>query len=136
MSMYAFVIAAILFGPPGPIERLLDAVEYVESRYNTRAIGDGGRSKGCLQISRAAWQDACEYGRVRWDYDRLVWSRWHSWQVARWYWQRWCPRAYKRADYEVLARIWNGGPRGASKARTLAYWARAEKVLRQCDSLR
>jgi hypothetical protein len=33
------------------------------------------------------------------------------------------------ASPEVQARVWNGGPRGASKPATLGYWARVKREI-------
>ena len=40
------------------------------------------------------------------------------------YWTR-----YGAVTDEQRARIWNGGPRGMSKAATLPYWAKVQKEL-------
>jgi len=113
-----------------PIARLLEAIAWVESRGRTRAVGDRGRARGILQIHKPAWLDAIRYGRVNWPYERYVWSRPHAEQVARWYWQRYAPEAYRTGNLEVLARIWNGGPRGHRRRSTLSYWRRVRAALR------
>jgi hypothetical protein len=32
-------------------------------------------------------------------------------------------------DVEKAARIWNGGPKGCSKSKTLAYWSKVNKIM-------
>ena len=41
------------------------------------------------------------------------------------YWKRYCPKAFEAGDWETLARVHNGGPKGHTKKATLKYW---EKV--------
>ena len=103
---------------------VLAAMRHVESGGNDRAVGDAGRSRGPLQCGRAAWNEACRYGRVKWDYDRLAWSYPHSARVVGWYAARWGAKTD-----EQVARIWNGGPGGAKKRATLSYWRQVQKVL-------
>jgi len=110
---------------PPPHASLLAAIRQVESGGDDRAVGDGGRSLGPLQTSRAAWQDATRHGRVEWSYDRLVWSWPHCQQVAIWYWGR-----YDCQSDEQRARIWNGGPRGHLKKSTLPYWNRVKATMK------
>jgi hypothetical protein len=116
---------------PPKIEELFDALWQVESSRREGVIwGDGGASLGPLQISRAYWQDATEFdssiGGKYEDVVRLDYSK----QVVDAYWRRWAPAAYKGQDFEVLARIHNGGPRGATKQATVGYWSRVSEVMR------
>lgn len=39
---------------------------------------------------------------------------------------RWCPNGTD----EQKARVWNGGPRGASKAATVGYWKRVQEAMK------
>ena len=104
---------------------LLDAIRQVESGGNDGAIGDHGRSKGPMQCQRAAWREACQYGKVNWGYDSNVWDRAKSAQVFLWYGAR-----YGAKTDEQFSRIWNGGPRGMSKRATEAYWKRVKETMR------
>lgn len=126
------------------ISDLLKALRAVETGgevFPENAIGDNGRSRGPYQIGRDYWADAVEFATknagidpAAWDYDELVWSAPHCEQIMLWYWGRWCPEAlaaasdrYDRGDMsalQTLARVHNGGPRGASKTSTLDYWQR------------
>lgn len=108
---------------------LFKAIRQVESGNNANAVGDGGKSRGVYQIQRAYWQDACEYGGVKWDYAKNVKSRAKCEQVMRWYWQRYCKDAYRKSDYETLARVHNGGPAGKRIAATKKYWLKVKKYL-------
>jgi hypothetical protein len=91
-------------------------------------LGDGGRSRGPLQISRAAWIDALEFdpeigGRYE-DVDRIEYAV----AVQRAYLDRYCGSRIGEysGTWEGAARVWNGGPDGCEEAETVGY---AEKVL-------
>lgn len=127
----------------GALRPLLDAIRIVETGGQADpagAVGDGGRSLGPYQISRAYWLDACErseslrgqpYATVR-DVD-------YAERVMIAYWQRYCPVTLRMVTwqdpamrchaFEVLARIHNGGPNGAHQPATLDYWRRVEAEL-------
>ena len=115
------------------IRRLLDAIRAEESAGDDLAVGDGGRSRGPYQISEAYWRDACAQGSAAvgrpagWDYHAEVWSAPHCQRVMLAYWRRWCPEALAAGDLEVLARVHNGGPRGANRPATIAYWHRVRQ---------
>lgn len=51
--------------------------------------------------------------------------------VCMFYWDRYCPEALKERDFETLARIHNGGPRGMEKDATVAYWNKVQEHLKQ-----
>ncbi len=105
--------------------RLIHAIGQVESGEDYKAVGDGGKSLGWYQISRAYWQDACEYGEIDWDYDIFVRSKFHSEDVMVLYWQR-----YGATTDEERARIHNGGPRGMSKKATIKYWNKVQEAMK------
>lgn len=110
--------------PQDPLRPLFDALLMEESKGDDYAIGDGGRSLGPYQCTRAAWKDGCEWGGVDWDYDTFVWSRWHCEWVMIWYWER-----HECVNDEERARAWNGGPWGPQKESTLAYWHRVRAMM-------
>ena len=116
------------------LDAILDALRSTESggqRNGGRdATGDGGRAIGPYQIHRAYFLDAGLPGRYE-DCRDPEYSR----RVVIAYWRRWCPEALERSDAEVLARVHNGGPRGASKPGTLAYWSRVERRLAAAPAL-
>ncbi len=123
--------------PPKLLQRLFAAIGCVESMDGRRPVGDGGLSLGQYHIGRPYWGEAVRVGGVEWDYDTRVWSPAHCRQVMVWYWQRWCPDALaavqagrpRAGDLEKLARIHNGGPNGATKARTWRHWQRVRDAM-------
>jgi len=79
-------------------------------------VGDGGRALGPLQIHRGCWQDSRVGGRYEDVADLAVATR-----VLRAYLHRYAPRALSAEDWFTCARVWNGGPRGASRSATVGY---------------
>ncbi len=108
--------------------KLCAAIQVVETGGHPdpeNAVGDGGRSIGPLQISRACWVDAVEYdpaiGGTYEDCKQLHYAQRIFWT----YLDRWADSD----DYETCARIWVGGPNGPRKASTDVYWGRVKAAL-------
>jgi len=106
--------------PPSSFFRALHIVE--TSGKRGAIIGDNGRALGPLQIHRAYHADA----RIGGDYSRCA-DLDYSKRVVAAYLQRYAPAAWDAGDVTTLARIHNGGPRGAAKPATVAY---GDKVAR------
>lgn len=105
-----------------PSESFWRALHHVETSGRVGPIlGDGGKALGPLQIHRGCHADS----RVAGDYS-LCAGLDYSRKVASAYLQRYAPKAWEAGDAATLARVWNGGPRGASKSATLPY---AKRVL-------
>jgi hypothetical protein len=121
-------------GSPFTLDEVLDALRATESggqgNGGRDATGDRGRAIGPYQIHRAYFVDSGVAGRYE-DCRDPAFAR----RVVIAYWRRWCPDALERCDAEVLARVHNGGPRGARKASTLAYWRRVERALRSVGAI-
>ena len=81
------------------------------------AVGDGGRSIGPYQISRAYWMDSGVPGHWMFCKDRA-----YAESVMLAYWKRHCPDALRVRDFATLARVHNGGPVGHRLSATLPYW--------------
>jgi hypothetical protein len=126
----AFLILLLLASPAmakNDLRPLFDAMRQVETggHANPRnARGDGGRSLGPYQISWAYWKDSGVPGRYH-----MVRSRSYAERVMIRYWKRYCSNALAKRDWQTLARIHNGGPKGACNRRTLAYWRRVQRQL-------
>ncbi len=103
------------------------ALHQVETNGRTGAIyGDGGRSLGPLQISRAYWQDS----RVKGKWSDCA-SLAYSLRVSSAYMQRYAPVAWRSGNHKVLARIHNGGPKGHRKRATMSYWRRVQAAMKR-----
>jgi hypothetical protein len=108
-----------------PLFKAIRTVETGGKPSARDAVGDGGRSIGPYQISRAYWADSGVNGEWRR-------CKTHSSAEAAMlaYWKRYCPDALRRGDFETLARVHNGGPSGHRKAATAGYWDRVESELK------
>ena len=124
MKSALILLALCATANAAPPDSFFLALHVVETSGRTGAIiGDQGRSLGPLQIMRAYHADA----RIGGDYARcadLDYSR----RVVTAYLQRYAPQAWASGDVVTLARIHNGGPRGASKPATVAYAAKVARL--------
>ena len=112
---------------------LLNALIFVESRGDDSAIGDrhliGNEAVGALQIRPIMVREVnriCkitgshQYFALKDRFDRnksihmfMIWKDYH----------------HNNDSDEIIARNWNGGPRGYKKDRTVKYWNKIEKQL-------
>ena len=113
-------LCATAHADPGP--GFWRALHIVETSGRTGPIvGDQGRALGPLQIHRGFHADS----RVAGPYERVA-DLEYSKRVATAYLKRWAPEAFAKGDVEVLARVFNGGPRGHLKTATKSYGARVK----------
>ena len=124
MNRIALLFALALTAQAAPPDSFFRALHLVETGGKRGAIlGDNGRALGPLQIHRAYHIDS----RVAGAYERcadLDYSR----RVVSAYLQRYAPAAWASGDVTTLARIHNGGPRGASKPATINYGAKVRRL--------
>lgn len=89
-----------------------------EMDYTIGDLGMRERARGEFQITKPYWEDA----GVTEDYATcFMFSRIQK-KVMLCYWMRYCPSALMRHDWEVLARVHNGGPKGHLRKSTTKYW--------------
>lgn len=111
---------------------LIPFLSEVESNNNPDAIGDHGKAVGVLQIHPVCVEDV---NRITGKHYTLEDRRDRSKSVEMCsaylmhYGTAYELRTGQKATPEVLARIWNGGPRGYSKASTLAYWVKVRRAM-------
>ena len=117
---------------PQPIDELVNALIYVESRGIDSAIGDvnlGKPSVGVLQIrpimvrevnrilkkqkSKIKYKLKDRFSREKSIEMFMVWKNYH----------------HPKGGFETIARNWNGGPRGFKNKRTEKYWVKVQKQL-------
>lgn len=110
--------------------RFFNALHQVESSGRTgRVIGDSGKALGPLQIHREYFQDAAEVDpSLGKNYNRVT-DLEFSKRVVTAYLKRYAPTAVNKKDFQTLARIHNGGPRGHKNPATLGYWNKVQKNL-------
>jgi hypothetical protein len=109
------------------LNRLIPALVRVESKGDPKAIGDGGRAIGLLQIHRCYWQDAVEFDKTLGGKYEDCFDPDYAKRVVRAYLRR-----YGTSDstLEQLARIHNGGPDGHKESATLKYWKKVKRELK------
>ena len=123
MKSTLLLLALAVTAHAAPPASFFRALHVVETGGRTGAIiGDGGKALGPLQIHRAYHADA----RIGGDYSRCA-DLDYSKRVVTAYLQLYAPQAWDAGDVVTLARIHNGGPKGASKPATVAY---GDKVAR------
>jgi hypothetical protein len=117
------------------MEFLLAAMILIESGGDPFLVGKQGE-RGPLQIKRVYWQEACrqllEEGTPAAElpgYDARVRDAGTSKRIAQAYWRRYCSEALRNRDWQVLARVHNGGPEGDGKSTTVDYWKRVQKTM-------
>lgn len=102
------------------------AIHQVESsgQYTNVKKGDKGKAIGPLQIHESYWKDSRVSGQYQncEDYNYSV-------RVMTAYLNRYGKRFIISNDFQALARIHNGGPRGYEDPKTLAYWRKVQKHL-------
>lgn len=109
------------------LNKFLKALHYVESGGKEGAIiGDNGRALGPLQIHKIYWNDVKDKVGGRYqdvvDYD-------YSKKVVIAYFLKYAKEAFKNKDWEKLAKIHNGGPKGYTKKATEHYWQKVKAQL-------
>lgn len=113
-----------------PRDEILDAIRSVESSNRDDVPdGDDGKAIGPYQIHEVYWRDAVaaepSLGGNYQDCRRRDYAE----RVVAAYMRRWVPEAWERGQGEIIARVHNGGPRGASLEATLGYWQRVRARL-------
>ena len=100
------------------------AINMVETGGRRGAIRGTHGELGPMQIRVAYWRDSGVSGR--WEdcagYD-------YSCKVMTAYYRRFANEFVNRQDYQSLARIHNGGPKGYKMPATRNYWANVRKHL-------
>jgi hypothetical protein len=99
-----------------PYEALWNATCYVETRFDTMAIGDKNLKKhsyGIAQIRQSRLDDFNKQTGLNYT-TRDMFSPVKSKEVFMFY--------ASGSDMECTARLWNGGPDGMDKTSTVTYW--------------
>jgi len=113
---------------------LIAALIMVESGGNDLAIGDNGKALGVLQIHACVVEDVNRIYCISFQH-KDAYIRRRAIRMCEFYLHHY-GRLYERrtglpANDEVLARIWNGGPRGYEKQATTKYWEKVQRALKQ-----
>lgn len=107
----------------------LDALAQVESASCDTVVGDGGKAIGRMQIWQVYWKDAmAKCPKIGGEYKDCT-TKTYAERIVVAYLLRYAPKAVESKDWQTLARVHNGGPKGATKAATRKYWVKVRKAL-------
>ena len=118
------------------IMTLILALIQVESGGNDKAIGDNGKSYGCLQITADYVADVSWASGIPYAHDEAF-DRQKSIDMFLIYMSVYATkgRLNREPTAQDIARIHNGGPNGWKKPSTLKYWKKVEALLNADTSL-
>lgn len=105
---------------------LLAALIAVESGGNDMARGRHGEL-GALQVRPCVVADVNRLKGTHYRWAEMT-NRWAALGVFRIYTGRYCTEARlgRPVTDQDLARVWNGGPNGWKRRKTVAYWKRVQ----------
>lgn len=113
-----------------PNQDILAAIRWVESHDREDvADGDDGLAIGPYQIHEVYWRDALRADPSLGGSYQDCRRRDYAERVVVAYMRHHAAAAWASGDAETIARIHNGGPRGAEKDSTLRYWRRVRARL-------
>jgi hypothetical protein len=130
-AMLAFSLSSLpLYSNSMYSSPLIAAIEQIESTGNPNAVGDNGAAYGILQIHRGVVEDVNRVYHLKWEH-RDMFKPVYARMVFHRYMEIYCTekRLGRPVTDEDRARIWNGGPNGWEKKRTVNYWLRVKNVL-------
>lgn len=111
-----------------PVETLVDALILVESSGNSSAYNKKERACGCLQIRPIMLREVNRILRKQKSERRFsLEDRWNC-GLSKDMFYVWVNHHHKNSSDEVIARNWNGGPRGYKKPQTEHYWNKVQKL--------
>ncbi|UDQ97510.1 hypothetical protein AAEX28_10850 [Lentisphaerota bacterium WC36G] len=113
---------------------LIQSLIMTETGGDDKAIGDDGLAYGALQIHQGVVDDVNRIYGLELTHQNMF-NRHNAIFVCFAYLRYWAVQYHKTTKklptYEVLARIWNGGPEGYKNSDTAAYWEKVKKHLKQ-----
>jgi hypothetical protein len=138
LNAFGVIVAASLVTPSSleatAFDDLLDAIRIVETggepNEGIGAKGDNGKALGPFQIWEVYWKDAREFAPDLGGSYQDCGAHKYSRQVIKAYMNRYAKKAVENEDWQTIARIHNGGPRGHKKDSTLGYWKKVQKQLK------
>ena len=114
--------------------QFLAALSWVESKHNPNAVGDNGKALGCFQLHKIHVRDVNRIiGREQYTYADRRNPRKSAEMVViylNYYGRLYERKTGKKATFEILSRIHNGGPNGWTKVRaTNSHWRKVKSAL-------
>ena len=116
------------------IAQLIVAIIQVESGGNMMAVGDNGKAYGCMQIHAAYVEDVNRIWGTKFVHEDafdkvaaiemfLIYTGHYGVKLE--------DKLDRKATFEDLARIHNGGPNGWKKDSTKKYWEKVQQAHQQ-----
>jgi hypothetical protein len=130
------VVNGVQAGDLPPLEPILTALMWVESKNDDNAIGDkhmANKAYGVLQIRQPCVDDVNRRYGTSYKAEQCLGNR----KLSMWIFEKYISmyatsqRLGRKPTYEDIARIWNGGPNGHKKPTTDHYWEKTERALGQ-----
>lgn len=118
---------------PEPIDELVKALIYVESRGVDSAVGDislGEPSIGVLQIRPIMVREVNRILKKQKSSKRFSLKDRFNRQKSIEMFMVWKNYHHPEGGFETIARNWNGGPRGYKNKRTEKYWIKVQNQLK------
>tara|TARA_Y100000114_G_C11581402_1_gene241231 strand:+ start:30 stop:521 length:492 start_codon:yes stop_codon:yes gene_type:complete len=113
-----------------PMDFLVNSMIYVESKWDSTAIGDGGRAVGVLQIHKIMVREVNRITHMRGgDSTIYYYDDRYSVKKSIEMFHIWRNYYHPNSSYETIARCWNGGPRGNNCIQTKRYWYKVREEL-------
>jgi len=110
------------------VKTLVDALILVESSGNPKAFNKKENACGCLQIRPIMLREVNRILRKQNNDKRFTKEdRWDC-GLSQEMFYIWRNYHHKDSSDEVIARNWNGGPRGYKKQSTEHYWNKVQKT--------
>ena len=101
----------------------IPALVQVESKSNPNALGNNN-DRGILQITPILVKEVNRISGLAYTHDD-AWDPEKSIEMFYIIARKYCPEH----DFEKMARIWNGGPKGHTKECTIIYWNKVKNEL-------
>ena len=112
--------------PIDSIEILMHSMIYVESRGNDSSYCQKENAVGCLQIRPVMVREVNRHLRkMKEDKRYTLKDRWFRKKSIEMF-NVWYNYQHSESTLEVIARSWNGGPRGPNRKSTLNYWKKVK----------
>jgi hypothetical protein len=110
------------------VKTLVDALILVESAGNPKAFNKKENACGCLQIRPIMVREVNRILRKQNEDKRFTKeNRWDC-GLSQEMFYIWRNHHHENSSNEVIARNWNGGPRGYKKQSTEHYWNKVQKA--------
>ena len=110
------------------VKTLVDALILIESSGNPKAFNKKENACGCLQIRPIMLREVNRILRKQNDDKRFTKEDRWSCGLSQEMFYIWRNYHHKDSSNEVIARNWNGGPRGYKKQSTEHYWNKVQKA--------